>query len=284
VFITSCRRNHNEADAYGNFEADEVIVSAQSQGELLYLDVAEGGTVGKHHLVGRIDSTVAAIKREQLFAQNSVIVARLKNLQAQLKVQDEQRINLVREENRIEKLLHDNAATPQQYDDIVGKVKVLDLQTEALRSQKSIILGEQSVLTAQLDEVKNLLSKCRITSPLSGTVLEKYVENGELVSPGTALFKVANLGEMELKVYVSGSQLSSIALGDTLGVLIDTSGNAVQALKGIVSWISAQVEFTPKIIQTREERVNMVYAVKIRVLNDGRLKIGMPGEVVFIKK
>jgi HlyD family secretion protein len=126
-----------------------------------------------------------------------------------------------------------------------------------------------------------MLEKCRITSPLKGTVLEKYVEPGELVTPGKALFKVANIEEMELKVYVSGSQLSSIAIGDSVNVFIDSKDITIQTLKGSVCWISSQVEFTPKIIQTREERINMVYAVKIRVSNDGRLKIGMPGEVHF---
>jgi HlyD family secretion protein len=281
VFAFSCAHNNNEADAYGNFEADEVIVSAQSQGVLLFLNVVEGSIVKNDLVIGRIDSSLPIIKKEQLMAQNIIINARLINLDAQLKVQEEQRINLVREVNRMEKLLQDNAATQQQYDDILGKLKVLDSQTEAIRSQRNIIHGEQSVLSAQFEEVKNMLEKCRITSPLKGTVLEKYVEPGELVTPGKALFKVANIEEMELKVYVSGSQLSSIAIGDSVNVFIDSKDITIQTLKGSVCWISSQVEFTPKIIQTREERINMVYAVKIRVSNDGRLKIGMPGEVHF---
>jgi HlyD family secretion protein len=214
-------------------------------------------------------------------AQNSVIQARLNNLDAQLKVQGEQRNNLVREVNRMENLLRDNAATQQQYDDLTGKLNVLDSQTDAIRSQKSVIRGEQSVLNTQLDEVDNQMKKCRIVSPIAGTVLEKYVNAGELVIPGRALFKIADMEYMELKVYVSGTQLSAIVLGDTVAVMIDDSDDTLQKLKGTVSWISSQAEFTPKIIQTREERVSMVYAVKIRVINDGRLKIGMPGEVVF---
>ncbi len=245
--------------------------------------ITEGSQVERGQIAGRIDSSVPTIKREQLMSQYSVTGARLKNLDAQLKVQDEQRANLVREVDRITKLLKDNAATPQQYDDIAGKLKVLDSQTEALRSQRNIIQGEGSVVRAQLDEVENSLDKCRITCPLKGTVLEKYVEAGELVTPGKALFKVADIGEMELKVYISGSQLSSVAIGDTVTVNIDSRDGGVQKLPGVVSWISSQVEFTPKIIQTREERVNMVYGVKIRVKNDGRLKIGMPGEVRFTK-
>ena len=281
LMLFSCGNNNNEADAYGNFEADEIIVSAESQGELIEFVVVEGAEVTKGKLIGRIDSSVAAIKKEQLLAQDAVINARMWNLDAQLNVQEEQHINMVREVNRIERMLDDKAATQQQYDDIAGKLKVLDTQTEALRSQKSIILGERSVLKAQLGEVANMMEKCRITSPLSGTVLEKYVDAGELVTPGKALFKVANINDMELKVYISGNQLANISIGDTVTTLIDGSDGSMQQLTGVVSWISSQVEFTPKIIQTREERVNMVYAVKVRVKNDGRLKIGMPGEIIF---
>lgn len=284
ISITSCSKNNNKADAYGNFEADEVIVSAQSMGLLLSLDVLEGEIVKKNQVIGKIDTTEPFIKQKQLLAQRSVINARLRNLESQLNVQEEQRNNLVREVDRMEKLLQEKAATQQQYDEIQGQLKVLDSQTAAIRSQKNIIFGEETVLKAQLDEVRNLLEKCRITSPLTGTVLEKYTEAGELVTPGKALLKVANLEEMELKVYISGSQLSSVVIGDSVDVIIDAKDENLRMLKGSVSWISSQVEFTPKIIQTREERINMVYAVKIRVINDGRLKIGMPGEVLFGKR
>jgi HlyD family secretion protein len=280
----ACKGDKDNADAYGNFETDEVIVSAESQGELIQFGIHEGDIVNKGQFLGRIDSTDVSIKKNQLLAQHSVILARIKNLEAQLRVQDEQRANLVREVNRITNLFNDKAATQQQLDDINGKLKVLDSQTEALKSQKGIIAGEQSVLSAQLQEIDNQISKCRIVSPAGGTILEKYADAGELVSPGKALFKLADLNEMELKVYISGSQLSSISIGDTVNVNIDSKSGAMQTIKGVVSWVASQVEFTPKIIQTRQERVNMVYAVKVRVKNDGRLKIGMPGEVRFSKE
>jgi HlyD family secretion protein len=280
ALFVSCNNNGNEADAYGNFEAEEVIVSAQTQGEIVSLNVTEGTLVEMGKIIGRIDSVPAGIKKSQLVAQQSVISARLGNIDAQLKVQQEQRINLAREVERSGNLLADNAVTQQQYDDISGKLKVLDSQTDAIKSQRNIIFGEQSVLKAQMEEADNMLSRTRIASPVSGTILEKYVDAGELVTPGKALFKVANLEVMELKVFISGSQLSEIATGDSVGVLIDAPGE-MKRMKGFVSWISAQVEFTPKIIQTREERVNMVYAVKVRVKNDGSLKIGMPGEVTW---
>lgn len=284
LLALACGKNWPQADAFGNFEADEVLVSAQSQGILTSLDLDEGSVLKKDQLVGHIDSSTISIKKDQLKAQKSVIQARLKNLDAQFKVQEEQRINLVREVNRIEKLMKEEAATPQQYDDIQGKLRVLDTQTETLLSQKSIILAESSVLAVQIDEINNQLEKCRIINPMEGTVLEKYVEANELVSPGKALFKIANIAMMELKVFVSGAQLPSISIGDSVDVLIDDTGTRLQTMPGTVSWISSQVEFTPKIIQTREERINMVYAVKVRVNNDGRLKIGMPGEVIFKQK
>jgi HlyD family secretion protein len=281
VLVSACGKSDKEADAYGNFEADEVIVSAQSQGTLTFLNVNEGTNLEADQQVGKIDTTATSIKMDQLAAQQTVITARLRNLEAQLSVQDEQRVNLVREVNRIEKLKKEEAATSQQYDDILGKLKVQDMQTEALRTQKNIIAGERSVLMAQIEDVKNLQEKCRIVNPIEGIVLEKYAEANELVSPGKALYKIANTGKMELKVYVSGEQLPSIAIGDSADVMIDSTGGNLYKIPGIVSWISSQVEFTPKIIQTREERVNMVYAIKVRVNNDGRLKIGMPGEVMF---
>lgn len=281
VLVSACGKSDKEADAYGNFEADEVIVSAQSQGTLTFLNVNEGTILEADQQVGKIDTTATSIKMDQLAAQQTVITARLRNLEAQLSVQDEQRVNLVREVDRIEKLKKQEAATSQQYDDILGKLKVQDMQTEALRTQKNIIAGERSVLMAQIEDVKNLQEKCRIVNPIKGIVLEKYVEANELVSPGKALYKIANTGKMELKVYVSGEQLPSIAIGDSADVMIDSTGGNLHKIPGIVSWISSQVEFTPKIIQTREERVNMVYAIKVSVNNDGRLKIGMPGEVMF---
>ena len=283
LMVFSCGKQNHKADAYGNFEADEIIVSAQSQGVLLSLNIKEGEKLEKDLQVGRIDSTVPAIKMRQIEAQQAVINARLQNMDTQLKVQDELRINMVREVNRIEKLLGSEAATRQQYDDLSGKLKVLDLQTETIRGQKSIIMAERTVLNAQRAEAMNLLEKCRIVNPLNGTVLEKYVEAGELVTPGKALYKIANIEEMELKVFVSGAQLSSIAIGDSVELFIDLEDNTLQSSQGYVSWISSQAEFTPKIIQTREERVNMVYAIKVRVKNEGSLKIGMPGEVIFKK-
>lgn len=281
ALLQGCSSNNDNADAYGNFETDEIIVSAQAQGVLQTLSVNEGDVVDAGKILGRVDSSATWLKMQQLLAQKAVILSRLNNVDAQLQVQAEQRINLEKEVLRLENLLKESAATQQQYDDFSGKLRVLDSQTEAIRTQKNIVKGELAVLEAQLDEVDNLLEKCRIVCPINGTILEKYADAGELVTVGKSLLKVADLEKMELRVYVSGSQLPSIGLGDSVTVRIDGPDESLQLVKGVVSWIASQVEFTPKIIQTREERVNMVYAVKIRVSNDGRLKIGMPGEVVW---
>jgi HlyD family secretion protein len=283
LIAVSCQRSEHKADAFGNFEADEVIVSAQSQGNLIRLEVTEGVILEKGQVVGKIDSAVPAFKVSQLKAQQLVHQSKLQNMDAQLNVQQEQRINMDREVKRIENLMESAAATRQQYDDLSGKLKVLDLQTEIIKGQKNTILAERSVLNAQLSEAENLLQKCTIINPLNGVVLEKYAEAGELVTPGKALYKIANISELELKVFVDGSQLSAIEIGDSANVFIDSRDNTMQSMPGIINWVSPQAEFTPKIIQTREERINMVYAVKVRVKNDGRLKIGMPGEVIFGK-
>jgi HlyD family secretion protein len=279
-----CHRNSDTADAYGNFESAEVIVSAQSQGELLSLDLEEGDVLKKGQQVGSIDSIMAVIKRRQVFAQLEVNGAKTVNLDAQLNVQEQQRKNLLREANRLDKLQKEKAVPTQQVDDIVGQLQVLDAQTATLKTQQKMITGEMDVLESQLDETVNLLGKCRINNPIDGTVLEKYTEPGELVIPGKALYKIADMKTMELKAYVSGAQLSEFSVGDSVMLRIDKGENDYHSIPGIVSWVSSEVEFTPKIIQTRQERVNMVYAIRVRVVNDGRIKIGMPGEVVFQSK
>jgi HlyD family secretion protein len=277
----SCKQNNLPPDAYGNFEASEVILSAQIQGTILWLESDEGSWVEKGQLLGKIDTVAPGLKYRQLLAQHQVIVARMLNNAAQLAVQEDQRANLLREVDRVRKLLFEQAATQQQFDDLEGKLKVLDAQTRTIRSQQSLIEGERSVLMAQMDETKNLLEKCRITSPLSGTILEKYVEEGELVVAGRALFKIADTKDMELRAYVSGLQLPLVHLGDSVWVQIDQPDGSLRSLRGTVNWVSAQAEFTPKIIQTRQERVDLVYAIRVKVQNDGSIKIGMPGEVRF---
>jgi HlyD family secretion protein len=279
----SCSRNNNIADAYGNFEAREVTVSSQVQGELILLAVQEGQHYEKGELAGIIDTVPFYLKRGQLLAQKNVIRAKSNNILSQIKIHEEEKNNLLREKKRLESLVKDNAATQKQLDDINGNLNVLELTIESVKQQNSIILSELEVLKSQIEQIDNQISKCKIINPVSGTVIEKFIEQNEIVNPAFPVYKITNLSEMELKVYIDGSQLTEIKTGDTVTVAIDTGKKTTQEIDGTVSWVSSEVEFTPKTIQTKEERVNMVYAVKIRVANDGRIKIGMPGEVYFRK-
>ncbi len=281
VSLFSCNNNGDESDAYGNFESDEVIVSAQMQGELKQLKIEEGQEVKADQMVGLIDTATLSVKKDQLEAKKEATAARLTNIEAQLEVQQEQIETFETEEQRIKKLLKDGAATQQQYDNIAGKLRVARKQLKSIRTQKNSVYREMNVIDAQVREVEENMNKCLVKNPVKGTVLEKYLEKGEVALPGKAIYKIADLSTMYLRVYVSGAQLPNIKIGQKVEVLIDKDEVSNQKLNGEITWISSQAEFTPKIIQTKEERVDMVYAVKVKVQNDGRIKIGMPGEVNF---
>ena len=281
VMLTACNGGKNGSDGYGNFETTEVIVSAESSGKIIRLDVREGSKIGKGQQVGLIDTVNLHLKKEQLLARIESVSSQLDNLSAQAEVLEKQREMLVNDRDRVEKLLSDGAATKKQLDDIEGQLEVNRAQIGSVRTQKQSVVSEMNVIRVQLKEVQESIDNCIIMSPLEGTVLGKYAEPGEVTGFGRPLFKVADLDTMILTVYVSGSQLSGITIGQQAEVLIDTAGGEMKPVTGVVSWVSETAEFTPKVIQTREERVNLVYAVKIRVPNDGSLKIGMPGEARF---
>src|SRR6056297_518914 len=281
VSLFSCNNNGDESDAYGNFESDEVIVSAQMQGELKQLKIEEGQEVKADQMVGLIDTATLSVKKDQLEAKKEATAARLTNIEAQLEVQQEQIETFETEEQRIKKLLKDGAATQQQYDNISGKLRVARKQLKSIRTQKKSVYSEMNVIDAQIREVEENTNKCMVKNPVRGTVLEKYLEKGEIAIPGKAIYKIADLSTMFLRVYVSGAQLPHIQIGQKVEVLIDKDEEANQKLVGKITWFSSQAEFTPKIIQTKEERVDMVYAVKVKVQNNGKIKIGMPGEVNF---
>jgi HlyD family secretion protein len=281
ILLASCNGNENSSDAYGNFEAKEVIVSAEAQGKIIEFTAEEGQSLKADQILGFIDTVPLSIQREQLFAQKQAVASKKTNVNAQIEVQKQQQKVLETEKNRIEQLYNDNAATKQQYDDITGKYDVLEKQIDATKTQISSILREMNVIDKQVKLVNEQLSRAIITNPIDGTVLEKYLEENEIAFTGKALYKIARLDEIDLRVYVSGAQLPNVKIGQEVKVLIDKDSETNQEYSGKVFWISDQAEFTPKIIQTKEERVNMVYAVKIRVKNDGKLKVGMPGEVVF---
>ncbi|UCH14348.1 MAG: HlyD family efflux transporter periplasmic adaptor subunit [Bacteroidales bacterium] len=281
IIYLSCSKSNNLADAYGNFEAREVTISSQLQGELVFLDIEEGQYYEKGKLAGIIDTVSFYLTREKLLAQKSVIRARSNNILSQIKVLEEEKKNLITEKRRLENLVKDNAATQKQLDDINGKLNVLELNIESVKQQNKIILAEMEVLKSELGQIDNQISKCKIINPVNGTVIERFIEQNEIVTPAHPVYKITNLKELDLKVYIDGSQLAEIKIGDTVTVAIDSGKKTMRNFKGVISWISSEVEFTPKTIQTREERVNMVYAVKIMVVNDGSIKIGMPGEVYF---
>jgi HlyD family secretion protein len=281
LLISSCGKNEKRSDAYGNFEAVETIVSAEATGKLIDFNVEEGQLIDKDVTVGNIDADQLSLKKRQIEAQKNTIKTKFKNVFSQINVyQEQKKVNQV-EKNRIEKLLKDDAATTKQLDDINGSINVLNKQIASIESQNSTTIQELKNLDVQVQQVQDQIEKSAIINPVKGTVLMKLAEQSEIVNYGKPLYKIADISTMELRVYVSGEQLPGIKIGQTVKVLIDAGNKEFKELEGTISWISSKSEFTPKIIQTKEERVNLVYAVKVRVANEGSLKIGMPGEVIF---
>jgi len=279
ITLFSCNNSEERSDAFGNFEADPVIVSSESSGKILQLNIEKGQKIDAGFVAALIDTTQIDLKLKQLDAQKAATVARRQTIQAQIGVLEEQIKNLRINENRIQNMLKDGAATQKQLDDITGQIDVLDKQIESTRTQFISINKELEVLDTQYATILDQLERCIVTAPSNGTILETYVEQGELAAPGKPLFKMANIEELTLKVYVSGTQLPKVKIGQEVTVMIDKTATENQTLTGKVSWISSEAEFTPKIIQTKEERVKLVYAVKVLVKNNGTLKIGMPGEI-----
>jgi HlyD family secretion protein len=281
ILLAACSGNNLKSDAYGNFEAKEVIVSAETQGKIIEFKAEEGQRLKKDQIVGIIDTISLSIQKEQLNAQKEAIATKISSIKAQIAVQEEQKSTLKTEKDRIEKLYKENAATQQQFDDITGKFDILEKQIAVTKTQIASVSKEIKVIDSQVKLINEQISRAIIKNPIDGVLLEKYLEENEIAVPGKALYKIAEIDEIELRVYISGSQLPNVQNGQKVKVYIDKDNETNQEYEGVVFWISDQAEFTPKIIQTKEERVNMVYAVKIRVKNDGKIKIGMPGEVMF---
>jgi HlyD family secretion protein len=281
ILIYGCATEVDKSDAFGNFEAETVIVSSESSGKILQFNIEKGQNIDTDYKVAIIDTVQLKIKFLQIDAQKLAIDSRRASIQSQINVLQEQKKNLQTNEIRIQKMLKDEASTQKQLDDIQGQIGVIDKQIESTKTQFIAISKELEVMDAQKLSITDQLQRCTVQSPVAGTILETYAEEGELTSMGKPLFKVADLNELELKVYVSGAQLPQVKLGNSVEVIIDKSETKNQSLSGEIIWISSEAEFTPKIVQTKEERVKLVYAVKVAVKNDGTLKIGMPGEVVF---
>ena len=280
ILLAGCVNDEQASDAYGNFEAVDVLVSAEGQGKLLSFDVEEGERLPNGKTVAVIDTTQLYLQKEQVIATKRAVRSKYLTIEAQSATYNVQLENLDRELKRIENLLTGGTATGKQRDDILGNIALVESQLAALQSQKSTISAEEHTLLVQVKQIEDKIQKSMTINPVTGLVLEKYKQAGEVVAPGQPLYKIANVDQLTLRAYISGDQLSSVKVGDEVTVRFDGPGGIAET-SGTVSWIASQAEFTPKIIQTREERVNLVYAIKVLVENDGNLKIGMPGEVKF---
>jgi HlyD family secretion protein len=271
-------------DAYGNFEATEVVVSAQTSGQLLSYRLTEGDTVPQGTLVAVIDTTQLALQNTQLAAQHAAAGAQVRQVAEQLDALEVQHEIAQREYDRTKRLYDERAATAQQLDQDERAVRVLAAQINAARAARQGAGRDAAAVKAQTAQVRDRISRSLVTNPVRGTVLASYARTGEFVQPGTWLYRIANLDSLDLRAYVSEPQLSSIRLGTQVTVHIDAGGDAGRriALPGIITWVSSTAEFTPTPVQTRDERADLVYAVKVRVPNThGVLKIGMPADMML---
>jgi HlyD family secretion protein len=284
VLAASCG-TEAEFDAQGTFEATEVVVSSEATGRILNFEVEEGMAVEANQMVGAIDSVQLHLQRKQLVAQQSALLGSRPDVKKQVAALREQIAKQNEELRRVENMLKDGAATKKQKDDIEAQIKILERQLDAtlstLDKNTSTINNNSAALEAQIAALDDRISKCRIISPIGGTVLVKYAEAGELASVGKPLMKIADLDNIYLRAYFTSDQLAKVNLGDEVKVVADFGGEERYDYTGRVAWISSESEFTPKTIQTKDSRANLVYAVKIAVENDGRLKIGLAGEVIL---
>ena len=283
--LLSCRNKAADFDASGIFEGEETIISAEASGVLKELNAEEGSTLASGQYIGYIDSTQAYLRKEQLQAQAGAVQSRRPDVATQLAAIQSQLATAQREAQRMARLVKADAATPKQLDDANAQVAVLQRQLEAQRSSLEIssrsIAQETTPFQIQAAQAADQLSKYRLINPVAGTVLARYAEKGELATPGKPLYKIADLSALWLRAYVSASQLPKLKIGQQVTVMIDNGPKSYKNYTGTLTWISDKAEFTPKSIQTKEERASTVYAVKIKVPNDGALKIGMYGEVKF---
>jgi HlyD family secretion protein len=299
IIFPSCSNQKNNFDASGTFEATETIVSAQGNGVIKSFNINEGETLDSGAVLGYIDTIQLYLKKKQLEAQVKAMGFKLPDINAQTAQFKQQaavtqsRLEyLLKEKSRIENLVKADAATPKQLDDISAQVtesqqqiKAINqqgaAQTSALHTQRSGISGDVAPLFIQIEQLDDQLEKSKIINPVKGTVLTKFAEPDEVATIGKPLYTIADLSTIILRAYITGDQFSGVRPGQKVKVLVDDTPGKSKTFEGIVEWISSKAEFTPKTIQTKDERANLVYAIKVRVQNDGTLKIGMYGEVKF---
>ncbi len=273
--------NGDAPDAYGNFEAVEVVVAAQSSGPVQQFLVAEGEQVALGAITAVMDTTALVLDRQQIAAQRAAVAARLAEVGEQLRVLEVQRDISARTFERITRLNAQQAATATQLDQAERDHRTVLAQLDAAKAQQRSVALEAEAVDARVAQARDRIARATITNPVAGTVLATYARAGEVVAPGQPLYKVAALDTLELRAYISGDQLGAVRLGQLVDVRI-SQGEALVSLPGTVSWIASQSEFTPTPVQTRDERTDLVYAIKVRVANTGGvLKIGMPADLSF---
>jgi HlyD family secretion protein len=284
LFIIGCK-NEKPFDASGSFEAVEIIISAEGNGVLKEFEIEEGQILQAGQFIGYIDSTQLFLKKKQLETQIFALLAKKPNIPVQLSALQEQLKTAEVEQQRIENLLKSDAATTKQLDDVNAQIEIIKKQIDAQKS--TLVISSDGInkdvlpLQVQVEQLNDQLQKCKIFNPINGTVLTKYAEQNEMAAIGKALYKIADLSTIILRVYISSNQLGQVKLNQKVKVHTDDGSGGFSEKEGIITWISDKAEFTPKTIQTKEERANMVYAIKIKMPNDGVYKIGMYGEVSF---
>ena len=278
LMISSCSNGNGKADGYGNFEATEITISAENNGKLMQFDVNEGDILKKEAFLGYIDTIPLSLKRQQLLVSKAVIISKSKGVLSQVDVLNAKLKTASINKTRTQNLIKDSAGTQKQLDDVLGEIDVIKQQIKSIEIQNAPVVNELKNIDLQVQQLNDQIQKSKLVNPVNGTVLAKYSEANEITAFGKPLYKIADLSSMELRVYVSETQLPNVKIGQEVTVKIDDA-NAMKSYKGTIYWIASEAEFTPKIIQTKEERVALVYAVKIKVANDGSLKIGMPAEM-----
>lgn len=282
LLVTSCKEER-QFDASGSFEAEEFIISAEGMGKIEFFSIEEGQLLQAGAIVGCIDTTQLYLKKKQLEAQIGAVLSRKPDIRVQIASLEEQIASILKEKERFTKLVKSDAATQKQLDDIENQYKMLQKQLQAQQSQLAITsdgISKESVpMRVQMEQIEDQIRKCIIINPINGTVLTRYAKANEITANGKPLYKIADLSNIILRAYISGDQLPKVKLNQKVKVFTDNGDGTLQETTGIITWISDKAEFTPKTIQTKNERANLVFAIKVSVVNDGKFKIGMYGEI-----
>ena len=285
TFLFACSNGDGDFDATGTFESEEIIVSSEAMGKLVLFQVEEGMILKQNQIVGVVDTTQLYLKKKQLQSTIKAVLSKQPDIATQLASLQKQIETAETEQKRIENLVKSNAATTKQLDDVNSQIEVLQKQYNAAKSSLTItkqgIQSETLPLVTQVEQIQDQINKSIIKNPVDGTVLTRYAKQDEITSNGKALYKIADLSVMTLRAYIDGDQLGQIKLDQKVKVFVDKGDGEQKEMEGEIYWVSSKAEFTPKTIQTKDERANLVYAIKVRVKNDGYLKIGMYGEIKF---